>query len=180
MKVIGFCGLPGAGKSTAIEAIKDLGFIISMGDVIRNEAKIRGIEPNDENLGKIAKILRKEKGNDIIAKECVKLIKNKEEKVIFVDGIRSWNEVKIFKSICKFPLIVIKAKKKLRYKRISERHRIDDSNIETEIKERDEREKKFGINEVIKKADYIILNNSTIDDLKERTRDLIIKLIENY
>jgi len=57
MKVIGFCGLPGAGKSTAIEAINDLGFIISMGDVIRNEAKIRNIEPNDENLGKIAKTL---------------------------------------------------------------------------------------------------------------------------
>lgn len=180
MKVIGFCGLPGAGKSTAIEAINDLGFIISMGDVIRNEAKIRNIEPNDENLGKIAKTLRKEKGNDIIAKECVKFIKNREEEVIFVDGIRSWNEVKIFKSNWRFPLIAIKAKKKLRYKRISERHRIDDPDIEIKIEKRDEREKKFGLNEVIRKADYLILNNSTIDDLKIRTRNLVLNLIKNY
>jgi len=180
MKVIGFCGLPGAGKSTAIEAINDLGFIISMGDVIRNEAKIRNIEPNDENLGKIAKTLRKERGNDIIAKECVKFIKNREEEIIFVDGIRSWNEVKIFKSNWSFPLIAIKAKKKLRYKRISERHRIDDPDIEIKIEKRDEREKKFGINEVIRKADYLILNNSTIDDLKIRTRNLVLNLIMNY
>jgi dephospho-CoA kinase len=28
MKVIGFCGLPGSGKSTALIAIEDLGIII--------------------------------------------------------------------------------------------------------------------------------------------------------
>ena len=49
------CGLPGAGKSTAIDAIKDLGVVITMGDVIRKEAKKRNVEPTGENLGKIAK-----------------------------------------------------------------------------------------------------------------------------
>jgi len=68
----------------------------------------------------------------------------------------------------------------LRYKRISERHRIDDPDIEIKIEKRDEREKKFGINEVIRKADYLILNNSTIDDLKIRTRNLVLNLIMNY
>ncbi|MHA1527044.1 MAG: AAA family ATPase, partial [Promethearchaeota archaeon] len=53
MKVLGFCGLPGSGKSTIIEAIEDLGKVITMGDVIRNEAKKRKITLNDENLGTI-------------------------------------------------------------------------------------------------------------------------------
>ena len=49
MKIIGFCGLPGAGKTTAIESIKDLGKVITMGDVIRNELLKRNIEPSDDN-----------------------------------------------------------------------------------------------------------------------------------
>jgi len=57
MKVIGFCGLPGSGKSTALIAVEDLGIIITMGDVIRKEAINKNIEPNNENLGKIAKEL---------------------------------------------------------------------------------------------------------------------------
>ncbi|MFX0056962.1 MAG: AAA family ATPase [Candidatus Hodarchaeota archaeon] len=180
MKVIGFCGLPGAGKSTAIDAVKDLGIIITMGDVIRNEAKIRKIEPSDQNLGEIAKKLREEKGDSIIAERCVNLIQSKKENVIFVDGIRSLFEVKVFKSYWKFPVIAIKSKKKLRYKRISERHRIDDSKIIAEIKERDERETIFGLKKVIRKADYIILNNSTLDELIINTRNLVLKLIKNY
>ena len=58
MKVIAFCGLPGSGKTSAIESIKDLGYIITMGDVVRNEAKIRNLEYTGENLGKVAKGLR--------------------------------------------------------------------------------------------------------------------------
>ncbi|MFX1357833.1 MAG: AAA family ATPase [Promethearchaeota archaeon] len=180
MKVIGFCGLPGSGKSTAIESIKDLGIIITMGDVIRNEAKNRNIELTDQNLGEIAKKLREDKGDDIIAKKCVNLIQSKEENVIFIDGIRSWDEVKVFKGYWKFPLIAIKTKKKLRYKRISERFRTDDPKNKTKIKERDEREIKFGLKKVIKNADFKILNNSTKANLRIRTRNLVLKIINNY
>ncbi len=71
MKVIGFCGLPGSGKSTVLKAIEDIGVIITMGDIIRNETRKRSIEPTDENLGKIAQELRDEFGPDIIAEKCV-------------------------------------------------------------------------------------------------------------
>jgi dephospho-CoA kinase len=179
MKVIGFCGLPGSGKSTAIESVKDLGIIITMGDVIRNEAKNRNIEPTNQNLGEIAKNLRLEKGDDIIAEKCVNLIKSKEKNLIFIDGIRSWHEVKVFRRYWKFPLIAVKTKKKLRYKRISERYRTDDSKQKASIKERDKREIEFGIKKVIKKADFKIINNSTIDNLKMKTRKLVLELIKN-
>ena len=88
MKVIGFCGLPGSGKSTVLKAIEDLGIIITMGDVIRKEARARSIEPTDENLGEIAQELRKEFGPEIIAKKCVTIIKNLEADVVFIDGYR--------------------------------------------------------------------------------------------
>ena len=75
MKVIGFCGLPGSGKSTIIEVIEDLGKVITMGDVIRNEAKKRNTILNDENLGKIARELREIEGPNIVAEKCVEWIK---------------------------------------------------------------------------------------------------------
>ena len=97
MKVIGFCGLPGSGKSTAIEAIKDMGRVVTMGDVIRNEAKKRGIKPTGENLGKIAKEIREEGGDKIVARKCVQMIKSMHEEIIFIDGLRSMAEVKAFR-----------------------------------------------------------------------------------
>ena len=104
MKVIGFCGLPGSGKSTAIEAIIDLGKIITMGDIIRNEAKIRKIEPTAENLGKIALDLRNKEGPEIIAKKCINFINLLKDEVIFIDGLRSIYEVNEFRKNWKFPI----------------------------------------------------------------------------
>ncbi len=102
MIVIGFCGLPGSGKSTALEAVRDLGVTITMGDVIRNEAKTLDLIPNDTNLGKIAKELRVLRGNDFIAEKTIELIKNQDSDIIFVDGVRSLEELNLFRKNWKF------------------------------------------------------------------------------
>jgi dephospho-CoA kinase len=177
MIVIGFCGLPGSGKSTALEAIKDLGLIITMGDIIRNEAKKRDIPLNSANLGKIAEELRQLGGNEVIAEKTVEIVKNQNSKVIFIDGIRSPDEVYLFRKNWNFPLIAIICKKKLRYKRILNRSRSDDSKGLESIKARDKREINFGVKTVIKLADYHIINNSQIEMLQKQTRNLVLKLI---
>ena len=180
MKVIGFCGLPGSGKSTVLKAIVDLGLIITMGDVIRNEANLRNIVPSDENLGKIALELRKIYGPEIIAEKCVNLIKKLESEVFFVDGLRSMAEVIVFRKYWKFPLIATVVDEKIRYERLSNRKRADDPNSLSEIRDRDQREIKFGLNEVIENANYKINNNLSKADVQRETRALILKIIENY
>jgi len=176
----GFCGLPGSGKSTAINAIKDLGTVITMGDVIRKEAQERNIELSDENLGKIAKQLREEEGDEIIAEKSVRYVKMQNTDVIFIDGIRSIPEVKVFRKYWKFPLIAIISSDDLRFKRISERSRSDDSKTLSQIKERDKREIGFGLKEVILEANYKLENNSTIASLEQKTRELILDIIRKY
>jgi len=178
MKVLGFCGLPGSGKSTAIEAIAELGTIIMMGDVIRNEARKKGILPTDENLGKIAKELRKNGGDEIVAEKCVEIIKDDKKSPIFIDGIRSMAEVHVFRKYWEFLVIAIVADDQLRYQWISNRTRLDDSKKKSDIEERDLREIGFGLKEVIKDADYTIINNSNIADLQIKTKTLIMKLIQ--
>jgi dephospho-CoA kinase len=180
MKILGFCGLPGSGKSTAIDAIRDLGIIITMGDVIRKEAKKQNIEPSNDNLGRIAIELRKINGPEIIAKKCVEMISELSDDIIIIDGIRSLAEIDVFRKLWRFPVITIDSSKELRFKRLSERGRHDDSKIIEKIKERDKREIEFGVEEVVKNADYRITNDSTKEELKKRTRTLVLEIIQNY
>ena len=180
MKILAIVGLPGSGKTTAIEAIKDLGTVVTMGDIVRDEVKRRNIDPSGINLGKIAQQLRKSGGPDVIAKKCVDLINKMNVEIIFIDGIRSLAEVNIFRKFWKFPIIAIVINEKKRLRRLFKRSRSDDPKNLEELKERDIRELKFGLDKVLKEADYKIKNNSTIDDLKSKTRDIALKIIQNY
>ncbi len=180
MIVIAITGQPGSGKTTAIDAIRDLGIVVSMGDIVRNEAKKRDLIPSGINLGKIAKEMRIEAGPTIIAEKCVELIKSKKEEVIFIDGVRSLSEINVFRKFWKFPIIAIIVDKEIRFNRLLERGRSDDPKTIEELIERDTREIRFGLDEVLKNADYVIKNNSTIEDLKKKLRKLVIKIIKNH
>lgn len=180
MKVIAICGLPGSGKSTVIEAIEDLGNVVTMGDVVRNEVKKRKLEPSGAVIGKIAKEMREIGGAAIIAEKCVDLIKDMNSEVVFVDGVRSLFEVNVFRKFWKFPIVAIKVDEERRIKRLFERGRSDDPKQFQELKERDKREREFGQDDVLENADYIIVNNSTINKLKKKSRKLIIDIINKY
>lgn len=180
MKVIGFCGLPGSGKSTVLKAIEDLGIIITMGDVIRNEARTRSIELTDENLGKIAQELREEFGPETIAKKCVAIIKTLKGDVVFIDGLRSIAEVNVFRNSWIFPTVAVIIDDKIRIERLSKRGRPDDPNTLEDLRERDQREIAFGLNEVIDSANYKINNNISKIDVQKIARDLILKIIKDY
>ena len=58
MNVYGFVGLPGSGKSEAAAVARDLGIpVVTMGDVIRQECRDRGLDPATEH-GRVAQALR--------------------------------------------------------------------------------------------------------------------------
>jgi dephospho-CoA kinase len=179
MNVIAICGLPGSGKTTAMDAVRDLGTVVTMGDVVRNEVNKRNLEPSGINIGKIAEELRKEGGSAIIAEKCVELIKKLNENIVIVDGVRSLSEVEIFRKFWKFPIIAIVVSDKLRFKRLFKRHRSDDPVSYEELKERDKREIGFGLNKLIESADYTIKNDSTVEKLKKRVRKVFLKIIKN-
>ena len=75
MQVMGISGLPGSGKALVSEMATERGaIIVSMGDIIREEAKKRG-----ESTKETAVNLRKEFGNDIVSELTIKKIKKLEE-----------------------------------------------------------------------------------------------------
>ena len=168
MKVMGISGMPGSGKSIISDIAAERGaIIVSMGDIIREEAKKRG-----EGSKETAKNLRKEFGEYIVSELTIKKIKKIQEEgvenTIVVEGIRSLPEVEMFKdNFDNFIILSIFANPKLRFERLKIRQREDDSDDYNVFKERDYTELKFGIGSVISLSDKLIINESDMESCIE-------------
>jgi dephospho-CoA kinase len=163
--VVGLTGMPGAGKSVFVEAAKTVGYVVvSMGDVIREETQRRGLELNPQNVGRVMLELRREEGNNIIAERCVPKIEAQERDRVVIDGLRSLNEVEVFKTnFTGFKLVTIHAPSKTRFNRLSLRGRSDDPKTFDVFSERDMRELSVGLGSVIALAEHVIVNDDSIE-----------------
>lgn len=174
MEVIGISGLPGSGKSLVSEiATEKGGVVVSMGDIIREEAKKRG-----ESTKQTATNLRKEHGKYIVAQLTVEKIKQMiEDKIattIIVEGIRSPFEVNMFKeNFDNFIILSIFANPDLRFKRLQQRNREDDSKNYEDFQKRDQMELDFGIGTVISLSDKIIINEKDLDSYKKEINEFL-------
>jgi len=176
--IIAFVGYPLSGKSTAAEVAKELGIpVVTMGDIVREEALRIGLEPNSENLGRIAGELRKREGMDAIAKRCIPKIRSLGP-VVLVDGIRGIAEVMAFKKAFEdFVLIAIESPFEVRFERAKKRRRSDDVLSLEELAERDRREESWGLKEAMEVADFTIENRRDLEDFREKVRELLRKLL---
>jgi dephospho-CoA kinase len=177
-RLILLTGMAGSGKTTLSGIIRELGLrVITMGDVIRELAKQKGLEPTRENMGHLAEEIRKG-GPDAVARRCVEMLKKGPEGLTVVDGIRSLAEVNTFKDEFDVVLIALWASPLSRYKRLTRRGRSDDPKTWEEFKERERRELGFGIGDAIASSDYMIKNDDGIDTLKPAFEE-IMGLIRN-
>jgi dephospho-CoA kinase len=176
MHIIGFTGMPWSGKSEAVKLAKDQDIpIIRMGDFVWNEVKKRGLSLTSKNVGKIANEMRETHGSIIWAKKTVDTIKRmKDNQLVVIDGIRSTHELSYLRTHLSdsFHLVAITAPDWLRYKRAKKRNREDDSSQDNEMKKRDDREKRWGIEEVIHAADETICNDSTLKSFHKKIHNL--------
>ena len=179
MKIVAFAGMPFSGKSEAVKIAKELNIpVIRMGDMVWKETKNQGLEINDSNVGKIANNMRKKHGMDIWAKRTLDHIKKLEKtELLVIDGIRNSEEVDFFKKNLgqDFILVAIDVSDKIRYKRAMSRGREDDSKDLKLIKERDKREKSWGLDKLIKSADIIIKNEGSLENLQKNIKDIFGK-----
>ncbi|VVB84944.1 Cytidylate kinase [uncultured archaeon] len=176
MKLIAFVGMPASGKSEASAVARSLKIpVVSMGDVVREEAARKGLPPTDENIGGTGTALRRDEGMDAIAKRCVPKIRAQKGDVVVVDGARNIEEVTYFKKQFgeDFKLIAINAPFELRFERMKKRARSDDTTGIEELKKRDEREKGWGLDRAIGLADITINNTGSIEEFQREIKTLI-------
>ena len=172
MQVMGISGLPGSGKGIVSDIATEKGaIIVSMGDIVREEAKKRG-----EGSKETAKNLRKEFGEYIISELTIEKIKKLQdegvEKTIIVEGIRSLHEVDMFKeNFDNFMILSIFANTNIRFERLKKSMREDDSQDFNEFKKRDMSELGFGIGSVISLSDRLIINESDMESFIQDIND---------
>jgi len=159
IRIIAITGMPGAGKSTAAEALVKEGWTrIVMGDVIRSETKRRGLVPDAKNTGDVMKALRREKGESAVADLCLKAIAEAGADKVVVDGIRSMAEVETFRKKARVLLVAVDASPERRYEFLKERGRGDDPMTYDMFAARDRRELEVGIGKAIALADETVSN----------------------
>ena len=179
--VVGIAGMPGAGKGVFRRTILRMGYpVVTMGDEVRAEVKRRNLQPTPHNLGKTMLNLRELEGQAAIAKRCIPKLENHTQRVVFIDGIRSLVEVDEFqKQFPRFILVAIHASPKTRYRRLFRRRRSDDPPDWKTFMERDLRELGIGMGSVISIADYMIVNEGSIGQLKQKIMQLIREVLNN-
>ena len=174
MQVMGISGMPGSGKGLVSDMASERGaIIVSMGDIVREEASIRG-----ESSKETARKLREEFGQYVVSERTIEKIKKLSEedddKLFIVEGIRSHHEVAMFKeNFENFFILSIFANPQLRFERLVERQREDDSTDYKEFQKRDEQELGFGIGNVISLSDRLIINESTLESYEKQIDEFL-------
>jgi len=180
--VIGAAGMPGAGKAVVARLAKEKGYaIVVMGDEIREETKRRGLEPTPENIGKIMLKLREEQGPAVVARKCIPKIASASADTVLVDGVRSLSEVYEFeKNFPQFVLVAVHSSPETRFGRLFRRRRSDDPKGWGVFVERDLRELSVGQGAVITMADYMIVNEGTLEEYKAKIQEVLEDAIRKW
>src|ERR687897_3306464 len=135
--IVCLTGMPGAGKSTVASFLKEKGFaVVTMGDVIREEAKRQGLEPTDVNLGKMMLKLRQDLGPGAVGQIVLQKLQrdhannnnnnsgggsDKNSSIVVIDGIRSVAEVEVLKKVGHVRLLAIHASEDTRFNYLRKR-----------------------------------------------------------
>ncbi len=177
MRVVATTGMPGSGKGLGVEVAESLGVpVVAMGDLVREETQRRADEVGPRAFGEVATRVRQEEGKGAWAKRTVERIDALEgDGVVLVDGVRSLDEVGVFRDAFGDDLLVVAvlASPSTRYERLSERGRLEDEGSVDWFKERDLRELEYGLGRVVAMADVYIVNEESPEEAKSVLRAVL-------
>ncbi len=178
---IGLTGYLASGKGAIAEILKEKGFsYTSLSDVVREETSARNLEQTRENLISIGNELRNKNGANYFAKKITDKLKNEDGGNWVIDGIRNPLEVKELEKLNKFYLMGVTSSQETIIERVLSRKRDGDSVTKEQIIGKLETEKGKGqpadgqqVSKCIDMSDYLIVNEGTIEELKNKTEHFL-------
>jgi dephospho-CoA kinase len=169
--------MPGSGKEEFVMVAIEVGIrVVRMGDVVRTEVEMRGLELTDTNIGRIADEERKEHGYGIWAERTLPMVKGD---IVLIDGIRGGAELEVFKKAFGDDMLVlgVQSSSKTRYERIKSRMREDATMTWEAFRRREIREIEWGIKNAIALCDLMIINEDSLDDFRQDARKILRDII---
>lgn len=173
--IIAIVGLPGSGKTEAAKFFEQKKLpIISFGKVINDYIDEKGLEHTEEVHKEIREGLREKYGPEALAVLNKDKIDEalKDNMIIVIDGLRSWEEYLHLKQglpNVKIYIVALYADKSIRYRRLSQRK---------------QRAKLYGadrdINELVRAnmgatisyCDFLVKNNFSREDLRDKLKEV--------
>lgn len=133
------------------------------------------VEQSRENITTLSMVLRKNFGEDIMAKTMYHEAFNDEKDIIVIDGVRRIEDMKYLKEIPYFKFIFIDADMQTRYERVVKRAENSDEMKKTfaQFQAAHEYETEKTIPDLKNYADYVIENNGTYLELYQQIDEII-------
>jgi dephospho-CoA kinase len=176
--IIGLVGETGSGKDTFCDYIKKTVkkpvFCFRFSDPLSEVLKIFFDEIKKEDQQWLVGHLRERFGENILGEAIKKKIKNIEEGLIILNGVRMPQEVKMIKEM-DGKIVYITADPKLRWERVSKRREKKDDSVSYEkFLEIEKAKSEVLIPQIGEEADFKIENNGSKGDFYKEV-DKIIK-----
>ncbi|MBU2025799.1 MAG: AAA family ATPase [Patescibacteria group bacterium] len=175
---IGLSGEPGSGKDTVAKIIKEEfgAKVLTSSYLLKRSLSIFLDEFSRKDMIWYVKELTKQFGEDIISKAMIKSMKRFKREMVVFNGVRLPSDCEYLKKE-KARLIYITADPRLRWKRIRIRNEKTDDNASWEKFMQMHYEKtEISVPKIGEKADYVIENNGTREDLKNKVVEVIEKI----
>jgi len=168
--------MPGCGKEEVLSVAQELGFsIVRMGDVVREDARRRGLPITDAAVGGLAHAEREAHGYGVWAERTLPRIQGER---VLVDGLRGRAELDVFRRAFgdHLTVVAVHASPTTRYQRMMKRRRMDDAPGNEAFRGRDIRELGWGLGEVIATADVMLVNEGSLEEFRGQARATLERL----
>ncbi len=178
-KVVAIVGMAGSGKTEVARVFEHRGFIrVRFGDLTDEEVRKRGLELNEENERQVRENLRNEYGMAAYAQLNLPRIEAaRANSDVVIDGLYSWEEYALLKNRYgeDFSVVAVWASPRTRHARLTTRSSRPLTPEEAVSRDREEIEN-LNKGGPIALADFTIINESSLEDLKNATERIIISL----
>lgn len=178
MRLLALVGMPGAGKTEAVEYIASKGWPkVYFGGIVYEEMDKAGIEITPESQQAFREQLRAQKGKDYIARRAIeeirKLIAAGQHNIV-LDGVYSWSEYKALKHEFhhEFGVVAVVAPKHIRHHRLANRPKrpfTEEEAIHRDFTEIENIEK----GGPIAIADHYVVNDGSLENLHKKIDDIM-------
>lgn len=181
--IFGLAGEPGAGKDTVKEYLADrygaqsLGFSLVLKDILNRLS----LELCRANYATLAEALRTSFGENILATALADDAMRMSAQVVVIDGIRKFGELDELLKLSSFHFIFVETDLRVRYERVKNRGTKTDDRAKTfeEFVRDHEHAADREVRNLKEKADVVIENNGTLQDLYGRVDEVMRQFLHS-
>ena len=177
---LGITGEIASGKDTVAKYLVDEYGAVQFrtSDIFRDVLRMLLVSETRENISKMSQILRKNFGDDLVARVIHERIKESHAPFVVVDEVRRFSDILLLSQEEHFSLLFVEAPMKIRYERLTKRHQNADDQTKTfeEFQHDHELETEVSINSLKLQANHLIDNSGDKEALFKKVDEVIQRL----